>query len=60
MEPQRLSSDVDPSLPDIRAAEGRLRLPGVPLNCCPGEAPEPGPELCLRDYWRVVHAHRWM
>lgn len=30
----------------------------VPVERFPAEVPEPAPEFGLRDYWRVLHAHR--
>jgi len=59
MEPLRLTSSA-PAPASLNTAPPASSLLDVPFERYPTEPSEPASEFSLRDYWRVVHAHRWM
>lgn len=66
MQPLRLASHP-PAAPESRspsvatAGGGPVAAPlDVPFERFAVEQPEPPPQFGLRDYWSVLHNHRWM
>ena len=58
MEPLRLPATLLASPGAESAGIPASTLLDVPLERLPNELPEPAAEFSLRDYWRVLHAHR--